>query len=274
MYDPKTKKYPYPEITDQHYLKVKKDNGLVFDENYPFIDESKKAKNAARNARGLLNTIVFPMTRMKMGLKIENKENIKIYKDVLDNGVITVSNHVHLWDYIAIMKALRPYKPRILVWPKNIRGENGKLIRATGGIPIPDDSLRGMKKFKDEVDKYLQNGGILHIDAEGSMWEYYQPIRPFKIGAAKMAVRNDKPILPIGFSYRKPNFIRKMFRQPAAITLKIGEPIYPNKDLPVREREVDLLIRCHEAVCRLAGIDPKENIYGPVFNDSHRIDYY
>lgn len=30
-YDPKTNKFPYTELTDQHYLHVKKNNGLVFD---------------------------------------------------------------------------------------------------------------------------------------------------------------------------------------------------------------------------------------------------
>ena len=44
MFDPKTKKYPYTERTDEHYLKVKKDRGIVFDEKYPYIDNSFWAK--------------------------------------------------------------------------------------------------------------------------------------------------------------------------------------------------------------------------------------
>ena len=36
-FDPKPNRYPYPEQTDQHYLSIKKDNGLVFDENYILI---------------------------------------------------------------------------------------------------------------------------------------------------------------------------------------------------------------------------------------------
>ena len=41
MYNPHSTRYNYPEYTDQHYLLVKKNNGLVFDENYPYIDNSK-----------------------------------------------------------------------------------------------------------------------------------------------------------------------------------------------------------------------------------------
>ena len=41
-----------------------------------------------------------------------------------------------------------------------------------------------------------------------------------------------------------------------------------------KEREKDLTVRAHNAVCSLVGIDPVENIYEPEFNDSRRIDYY
>ena len=36
----------------------------------------------------------------------------------------------------------------------------------------------------------------------------------------------------------------------------------------------DLTRRSHEEVCKLAGIDPKENIYEPIYNDSKKINYY
>ena len=37
MFDPKTKKYPYTEYTDGHYIVVKSDNGAVFDKNYDYL---------------------------------------------------------------------------------------------------------------------------------------------------------------------------------------------------------------------------------------------
>ena len=40
FYDPHSTKYKYPENTDGHYLEVKKDNGMVFDGDYPYIDRS------------------------------------------------------------------------------------------------------------------------------------------------------------------------------------------------------------------------------------------
>jgi 1-acyl-sn-glycerol-3-phosphate acyltransferase len=180
-----------------------------------------------------------------------------------------------MWDYICVTNAIRPRKPRILVWAPNISGEMGGMIRSVGGIPIPENDLRATGAYLRSLYDYLESGGWLHIYPEGSMWEYYAPIRPFKVGAASIAVHTDKPIVQMGFSYRKPGWFRRVIlRQIATYTLTIGEPLYADPTLSVHEQELDLTKRMHDAVCALAGIDPKENIYPPIFEDSKRIDYY
>ena len=276
MFDPKTNRYPYPELTDKHYLEIHKDRGFVFDTKYPYIDKSSWFRFKQKMARLLLNVVVFPLATIRLGLKIEGRENLKKHKNIIDNGVISVCNHVHMWDYIAIMRGIRPVKPNLLAWDKNINGENGTLIRMVGGIPIPEKTVAGQKTFLKAISSLLnEDHGWLHIYAEGSMWEYYQPIRPFKRGAAMMAVSNDKPIIPLGFSYREPSWIRKtIFHQPGVFTLHIGEPLFPDESLKPKDREKDLTIRANKAVCALVGIEPYKNIYEPVFNDSKRIDYY
>lgn len=274
-YDPKTNKYPYPINTDAHYLVVKKNNGTVFDENYPYIDNSKKAVRNRRFVRLLLHIVVLPFTTIKLGLKIQGRENLKKHKEDIDKGVISISNHVHLFDYLSIIKGIKPYKPNVIVWAPNMRGENAKMIRSVGGIPIPENNISATRAYIKTIKNHILEGNWLHIYAEGSMWEYYYPIRPFKKGASYFAIETNRPIIPLAFSYRKASWIRrKVFKQPACFTLNIGEPIYPNMELPKHDRELDLTKRCHDEVCRLAGIDPEENIYEPIFNDSKRIDYY
>ena len=276
MFDPKTDRFPYPPETDKHYLKVHMDRGIVFDTEYPYIDRSKEFLFRQGVVRFLLNAFVFWIAAIRMGLKIDGRENIRKYKDVLKNGVVSVANHVHMWDYIAVMTAIRPFRSNLLAWAPNVNGENGTLIRMVGGIPIPEGNTAATKTYLKVMRDLLQNRhGWLHIYAEGSMWEYYRPVRPFKRGAAHIACDSDKPILPLGFSYREPGWIRKhIFRQIATFTLHVGEPLFPNKELNAKEREKDLLIRSHEAVCRLVGIDPEENLYPAVFDNSKRIDYY
>ena len=273
MYDPHSTKYKYPEYTDGHYLEVKKDNGMVFDGDYPYIDRSAGFKFKQWWTRLLLNIIVFPMCPAYMGLRIKNRKNLKKYKDQLKGGAITVSNHIHMWDYIAIMKAIRHRKPHVIVWAPNVRGKDGPLVRMVGGVPIPDGDLAGKVAFNKAIDDSLDRGEFLQVYAEGSMWECYPYIRPFKLGAASLACRHHKPILPIGFSFRKPSWIRKnIFKQEVAVTLTMGEPIFPDENLGEQERRIDLTTRVHNAVCLLAGIEPKENPYPPIFDHSKRAD--
>lgn len=275
MFDPKPTRYPFPKYTDQHYLVVKKDNGLVFDENYPYIDRSRAFRFKQFWVRLLLRLIVFPLAVVRLGLRVRGKKILKQNKELLQKGVVSCANHVHMWDYISVMKAISPRRPNILAWARNLRGENAFLIRMTGGIPIPEGDPSATLAFVRAVQGQLARGGWLHICAEGSMWEYYAPIRPFKSGVGFFAVLCEKPVLPMAFSYRKPNWIRRViFRQTACLTLTIGEPIFFDPSLPNSERIEDLTRRCHAAVCRLAGIDPEKNPYPPIFENNERVDDY
>lgn len=273
-FDPKPIKYPFPEFTDRHYLVVKKNDGTVFDRDYKYIDDSKRYKFIAALVRIVLYIAVFPLTYLILGLRVEGRKNLKKHKKELSKGVISVANHVHLYDYIVEMLAFRPRKTRILVWDKNLRGENKNLIRYTGGIPIPVGDMKASAAMANTVLKYLGGGGWLHIAAEGSMWEFYKPIRPFKTGAAHFAYKADVPVLPCAFSYREPKGLNKLIHKQGMFTFHVGEPLYIDKSLPRIEAIQDLTKRLHEEVCRLAGIDPEENIYPPVFDNTRRIDYY
>ena len=275
MFDPKTNKFPYPEDTAGHYLEVTMDRGIVFDKDYPYVDYSKGFAFKRFWVRLLLRIIVFPMAKIRLGIRIKGKENLKNYKKYLDKGAVTVANHVHMWDYICVMKALHNFKwTYLLAWNKNVNGPDGPLVRMVGGIPIPEKEPEAMTAFNHSIKKLLKDGNFLHIYAEGSMWEYYRPIRPFKNGAASIAIKNDRPILPMAFSYRKPGWIRrKIFHQIALFNLNIGEPLLANPDLDKTAQIDDLTMRAHQSICKLAGFDD-DNIYPPLYKDSKRIDYY
>lgn len=275
MFDPKTNKYPYPKATDKHYLELHKNRGIVFDENYPYVDRSRGFRFVDFLFRIALRVVAFHVARVRLGLKVEGKENLKKHKDTLDGGVISLCNHVHMWDYLGILSAVKPRRPHILAWAPNINGENGTMIRHVGGIPIPEGSTKATIAYLKAIRDLLKDGGWLHIYAEGSMWEYYAPIRPFKLGAAYFAAEYGKPVIPLAYTYREPGWIRKhVFHQIAKFTLHIGEPLTADPSLPKKEQIPDLTRRCHEAVCAMAGFEPGENLYPPLFDNSERIDYY
>ena len=278
MYDPKTNRFPYPEDTASHYLHVKKDNGNVYDENYPYIDNTFWFKFRQFWTRVLIIILVFPLTYIRLCLRVKGRKNLRKNKKLLKKGAISVCNHVHMWDFLGIMAPVHHVKwPNILAWDRNISGENGPLIRMVGGIPIPLHSLRGIQKFYSETIERVKNGGWLHIAAEASMWEYYAPIRPFKDGPAYFAYKCDRPIVPMAFSFRKIGWFRRVFfKSIAKFTLNIGEPLFIDKSLPQEEAIKKLTIEVHEAVCKLAGFKEGENIYEPLYNKDtcKRIDYY
>jgi len=278
MFDPKTNKFPYPEDTASHYLVVKKDNGNVYDENYPYIDKSFWFRFKQFWARVVIVLIVNPMTYIRLGLRIKGRKVLRKNRKLLKQGAVSVCNHVHMWDFLGIMMATHHIKwPNILAWEKNVSGENAGLVRMVGGIPIPAHDMRGFAKFARSTISHIQNGGWLHVAAEGSMWEYYAPIRPFKDGGAYFAYKADRPLIPMAFSYREVGWIRKhIFKQIAKFTLNIGEPLYADKSLPQDEAIKKLTIEAHEKVCELAGFKKGENLYEPLYNEktSKRVDYY
>ena len=272
MYIPNTDKYPFPEDTAKHYIKVNEIHHFIFDKNYPYVDHSKGFAFRRFWVRILLKTIVFPMSNIRMGLKVKGKSNLKKNKELIKSGAITISNHVHFWDYICIMKVLHNYEwPYLLAWDKNVNGDSGTLVRMVGGLPIPLNDNEATIEFNKSLNKLLKEKNILHIYPEGSMWEYYVPIRPFKRGAFSIACKNNVPIIPMAFTYRKPGWIRrKIFRQNALFMLNIGSPIYPNGELEQAAQIDDLTVRAHQAVCELAGID--NNKYSPIYDHSKKMN--
>ena len=272
MFIPNTDKYPFPDDTAGHYLEVKMDRGIIFDKNYPYVDYSFKFVFKRFWVRLLLRLIVFPWSHIKMGIKIKGKSNLKHYKNQLKDGAVTIANHVAMWDYICVMKALHNFKwTYLLSWDKNVNGDSGPLVRLVGGIPIPENDLEAKVAFNSAIKKLLEEKGFLHIYPEGSMWEYYAPIRPFKRGAASIAIKNNKPILPMAFSYRKPGWIGKnIFKRHANFTLSIGKPLFANPELDKSAQIDDLTVRAHRAVSLLAG--QTDNPYEPIYNNSKKIN--
>lgn len=274
MFDPKTKLFNYPEDTSGHYIDVDMDRGIIFDKNYPYIDKSKGFAFKRFWVRFMLNILVFPVAKIRMGIKVKGKYNLRKNRRLLKDGCISISNHVHFWDYIMLMRTVRRISwPHVIVWNKNVNGKDGPLVRLVGGIPIPENDVEATVEFNKTIKNALEAHKIIHIYPEGSMWEYYAPIRPFHSGAASFSIKYNKPILPIGYSYRKPGWIRrKIFKQIALFNINIGEPLYPNPDLEKTEQLNDLTTRCHKAICELTGSN--ENLYEAIYNHSKRVDYY
>lgn len=262
--------YKYPERSDEHMIKVKRKRDINFDENYPYANKSFCFKLLRCGYFILLNVIIFPLLRLTHGLKIYGKENYKNHKQSFKNGAITISNHVFLWDFLCVSKAIRPHLCHFPAWKINFYGSSGPLIRLAGGIPIPDDNMRAMVKFNNTIEEFLENGKWLHFFPEGSMWYFYPDVRPLKKAVFKYAVKYNKQIIPISMSFRERKGITKLFTKKPFVDLHIGEPLFPNTELSKFEAVEDLKKRAYHIMQVMCGVNPGD----PTYNVDQNIENY
>lgn len=255
MKEYKLPQYEYPNKYDQHMIKVKKKVELpVMDENYPFIDRRKFFVFKQKVIYLLIRTFAFLICKIRFEFRIHGRKILKENKELLKNGAITICNHVLMWDYILVLLAIRPYQQHHAAWLTNLMGANRSLIRLVGGVPIPGN-FRAMKKFNEAIDDSIASGEWFHVFPEGSMWYYYDKIRPFKKGAFTYAIRHNKPIIPLVIHYRKRRGILALFIKSPAIDITICDPILPDLTLEKGAANLDLLTKCRTVMQQTANFE-------------------
>ena len=150
----------YPEQPDQPILFPKKLREVVIDEHYPYLDKSFFAR--LRHVAIYLGIflLVFPVQRIRYGLKIEGRENLKKNKKLFANGALTVCNHVYRWDFLACLQAVRWRRMWFPARPDNLESSDAGLIRGAGGIPIPLDLLLAASLTKPLTSSMQRKSGF------------------------------------------------------------------------------------------------------------------
>ena len=227
---------------------------LKFDETYPYLDKSLKFK--IWHFLIYLTTWVaaFPLNRIRFGLKIEGREKIRKNRKLFANGMMTVCNHVHRWDMICVLQAMRYRQAWIPMYAQAFNGKDGFLMKHIGGIAIPDN-FKGLRKFDQAIDELHSRKRWLHIFPESCSWYNYAPLRPFKIGAFNMACRYALPVLPMVISFRPRTGWRRLFsKYGPLVTIHVGDPIVPNPDASRKEEAARMRDLAHKAMLDMAGI--------------------
>ena len=262
--------YQYPDKSDEHMISVKHLRDVNLDTNYPYLQKSVWFKCQRILLRICQYTVLPLVMWLRHGLHIHGKEKLKEHKHIVDNGLLTVSNHVLMWDYICIMVALRPKLGFFPAWKTNLEGPNGPWIRMAGGIPIPTDNLRSMVKFKQAMEEALEQKEWVHFFPEGSMWFFYPDIRPLKKAIFKYAVEFDRPIMPITFSFRPRSGLWKLIGKDPLVDLNIGDPIFHDKTLSKLEAIKKLQHDTYITMQAMNGIHPGD----PTYNEDQDLMNY
>lgn len=245
-----------------HRVEVKKkaaenQRQYAFDETYPYIDRSFSYCIQRYVIGPLFIWLVINVAnRLKYGLRIEGRKNLKPYKKALSGGAVAVCNHVYQFDAPAVKQAIQPLQNIwIPMYAKHFNGSQYWFVRYVGGIPVPE-TMGGMRKFNEAFDEYHRRKAWILVFPEEVRWDYYQPIRPFRKGAFTMAYKYDVPIVPCAITYRERTGIHKWFGKAddPLMTIHVGTPILPNKSA-TRKDEVDRLrIESHAQMEQMAGI--------------------
>ncbi len=227
---------------------------LKFDETYPYLDKSLKFK--IWHFLIYLTTWIaaFPVNRIRFGLRIEGREKIHQNRKLFANGVMTVCNHVHRWDMICVLQAMRFRKAWIPMWSEPFNGKDGFLMKHIGGIAIPDNH-KGLRKFNQALDELHACKQWIHIFPESCSWPFYAPLRPFKTGAFNMAYKYSFPIIPMMISFRPRTGWRRFFgKGEPLITIHVGDPIVPDLNVSRKEEVARIRDLAHKTMLDMAGI--------------------
>ena len=263
VYVPLDPEQEYPTDNPyEHRVAVKKASKnrhqYVFDDTYPYIDRTL-GYLIQRNIIGPLFIwfVVNIANRLKYGLRIKGRKNLRDFKKELKKGAVAVCNHVYPFDAAAVKQALQPMRNIwIPMYAKHFNGGQYWFVRYVGGIPVPE-TMSGLRKFNEAFDYYHGRGEWILVFPEEVRWDYYQPIRPFRKGAFSMAYKYNAPIVPCVITYRERTGIYKLFgaKDIPLFTINVGKPIMPDATKS-RKEEVDRLrIQAHSIMEQMAGIE-------------------
>ncbi len=221
-------------------------------EKFPYIKKTLKLK---MKFWFLDNFIVKPYSfyenNFVMKTKVYGRENLKGIK----NAIVTC-NHVYMFDCLCCKKALKGHKLRITAgWFNNMNSFLGELMRADGMMPIPKD-VGALRKFNEALSILLKKNNYILFYPETAEWWMYEKPRPFAKGAFYYASLNNVPIIPLFICFKDnkkasdKNFNIKQFN------IFILKPIYPNKELSVKENTKYLKNAAYEEC-----VEQYENFY-------------
>ena len=170
--------------------------------------------------------------------EVDGIENI----NNLETGAILTCNHFNPFDVFAVETAFLGTNKKKKKLFKVIREGNytnfpgfyGYLFRNSNTLPLSSNT-KTMIEFVRAVDTILSDNDYILIYPEQSLWWNYKKPKQLKIGAYKMAAKNNVPIVPIFITMKNSDIIAGDGFPINEYHIHIGKPIYPDTSLSVKE---------------------------------------
>lgn len=240
-----------PDNPDDHILEIKNEKrDIKFDDKYAYRPRNIFFRMWAAIFRALAICIFGPFLSLKYKCYIFGSKHRKSLKG---KPFIITCNHVHMYDDLSIgTNVFSNRKIYYTTLSRNIkRPAIGFFLRSLGGIPLPAESLSGMKKFNEDISELLSQNKPVLYNPEAALWPYYREIRPFKRGAFSMAVKNNVPVLPMIALFKRKQKRNGKFKY--KVYFAMCEPVFADKTKGDERAQIeDLTQRVYETSKRVA----------------------
>lgn len=151
----------------------------------------------------------FIQSLVKSGaLMMDEPEGLENYEAVKDLGVVMTCNHFNPFDNFAVLLTIDKYLKHHIMWKviregnyTNFPGFYGYLFRGCNTLPF-SSNYSVTKEFFAGVKTLLKKKQKLLVYAEQGMWWNYRKPRPLTAGAARFAIENNVPLLPMFITMR------------------------------------------------------------------------
>ena len=191
-----------------------------------------------RIVKWLILHIFPPVFRLLYGFRVVGR----IPEEKMQNGCISVCNHVHKLDCVMLACVFQDYTMQFLSLESNLHiPVAGAIVRLMGGIGLPA-KLDGWRPVLKRITQGMDEGQMLPISPEGELIDGCRTLRAFQPGAFQITC------------WFYPRFSKSGRRKRDGMELVILEPV----DIPTDKKgkraatELETQIRCQMEAARLA----------------------
>lgn len=161
----------------------------------------------------------------------------------IQGGAIITCNHCNIADNYIVYRALKPTFKRGHYLYKVIKDSNYTnfkgivrlMMRHANTMPL-SSNIDTMKNFYKSVSTLLNRNEKILIYPEQAMWWNYKKPRPLKLGAFKLAVKNNVPVIPVFITMRDTDILDKDGFFVQEYSVHFLPAIYPQKNLSFTEQ--------------------------------------
>ncbi len=171
----------------------------------------------------------------------------------LTSGAIITCNHFNAFDSFAIQLAYEAAEQSDRTFYRVIREGNytsfpgfyGFLMRHCNTLPL-SSNRQTLKKFLEGTGQLLQQGNLVLVYPEQSMWWNYRKPKPLKKGAFSLAAKNNVPVLPCFITMKDSDILGEDGFYVQEYTIHVAPPIYPDPHKHAVQNTEDMLAKNYE----------------------------